>query len=118
MVNDQLGGPTSASSIAKTLLKMASKFNKDKKLKWGMYHHTQYPYVTWYDFANEIFNISKNMGVTIDTKLKPISSDQYPSHVKRPKNSQLDTRKIKKLLEDDSLYNWKLDLNSLLKDYF
>ena len=118
VVNDQFGGPTSAISIAKTLLKMADKFNKDKKLKWGTYHHTQSPYVSWYDFANEIFDISKNIGVPIDTRLKPISSNQYPSRIKRPKNSRLDTKKIKKLLGDDSLYNWKLDLNNLLNDHF
>ena len=57
VISDQIGSPTSAKSIAKTvseiLFKMKDADKNDKR--WGTYHYSGIPYISWAEFAEEIF---------------------------------------------------------------
>ena len=58
--------------------------------RYGNYHATnEGGYITWYDFACEIF---KQAGIQID--VTPVPSSSYPSKAKRPFNSRLSKRKL------------------------
>ena len=54
VVNDQVGGPTSAKSLASVCIRALDKIRYDHSLC-GIYHFSGYPYVSWADFAREIF---------------------------------------------------------------
>lgn len=78
VVADQVGSPTYTKELAKLLLEMI------ETDKFGTYHITNEGYCSWYEFACEIFKKSR-----IDVKVNPIRSEDYPTKVKRPKNSRL-----------------------------
>lgn len=109
IVNDQIGGPTSAADIAATLLKMATAFkNGDGKI--GMYHYSGAPDVSWEAFAREIYlQAGLKVGVT------GIPSSAYPTPAVRPLNSRLDC----KWLEADfgiPRPDWRASLTNVLNE--
>ncbi|WP_169570079.1 dTDP-4-dehydrorhamnose reductase [Sneathiella limimaris] len=91
VVNDQFGGPTAASDIAGTLLKIAEAIKEPSFQDWGVYHYCGSPAVSWYEFAVEI--LKDNPAVTV----KPIPTSDYPTPAKRPANSVLDCSKIEQV---------------------
>ncbi|MEC9483032.1 MAG: dTDP-4-dehydrorhamnose reductase [Halomonas sp.] len=115
IVADQLGGPTSAMSIAHALWRLASKYKKDDNLHWGVYHFSGLPSCSWYDFAEEIFLQAFELGM-LENKpvIKPITTAEFPTPAKRPEGSVLDCSKI------EGIYgitpsDWRADLNDILK---
>lgn len=53
--------------------------------------------ITWYDFAVEIYRISRESGIVVgEVKIIPIKTEEYPTRAKRPRNSLLSKEKIKK----------------------
>jgi dTDP-4-dehydrorhamnose reductase len=114
VVTDQIGGPTSASAIAYYLLLMAERLNQDKTLPWGTFHFSQLPYCSWYDFAKEIFDAASQISENKSVKVKATTSDIYLSSVKRPKNSCLNSNKLKSFLEIDNRSYWKNDIKEVI----
>lgn len=86
VVDDQVGGPTTARAIAAACLNIANQLQTDPG-KSGTYHFSGAPYVSWCDFARAIF---KAAGRT--TRVKSISTCDYPTLAMRPLNSRLDCR--------------------------
>ncbi|MDC3244513.1 dTDP-4-dehydrorhamnose reductase [Amylibacter sp.] len=84
IVSDQIGGPTPASHIAASCMKIANSLLNDPNLA-GIYHLSGKPDVSWADFAREIFYQS---GLSIG--VKNISTSDFPTLAKRPLNSRLD----------------------------
>ena len=85
VVNDQYGKPTFTFHLAKMLSRLLD-INE-----YGIFHITNDGKCSWFEFAGEILKQNKVDGV----KLKPIKSDEYPSLVKRPKNSVLENQHLK-----------------------
>jgi len=91
VVNDQLGVPTSSLFIAQQIKKMIPKLlNKNK----GIYHLVPNGGCTWFDFAMAILNTSKLD--QSEKKMVPVTSKEYPTKAKRPRNSCLSNDKIQK----------------------
>jgi len=116
IVNDQYGAPTSAKAISSSLLDImeSTQFNQPQ-CPWGLYNLQSDPGITWYGFAQEIFQQARQLGILGKTMtLLPIASSEFPTPVKRPANSKLDG---KKLQQDFAILpaNWKKDLNDMLK---
>ena len=78
VINDQIGSPTYTYDLAQLVKVMI------KSDKYGIYHATNEGVCSWYEFALEIF---KKLNIKID--VNPVSSDEYNSVAKRPKNSRL-----------------------------
>ena len=114
VVADQHGCPTSASSIAKALWQLAEKYKTERTLPWGIYHFSNSPACTWYEFACEIFEQAVKAGV-LERKpvVHPITSAEYPTPAKRPAWSVLDCCKIEDLITN-ATDSWKKELNSLI----
>lgn len=93
VVNDQFGGPTYAGDLAKAVLKIIGHYQKTGQPSWGTYHYCGQPYVSWAEFAQEIFADSST--TTPSPTILPISSAAYSTRVKRPHNSRLNCAKIK-----------------------
>lgn len=105
VVTDQIGTPTYTFDLARLLVDMI------KTEKYGYYHATnEGGYISWYDFACEIF---KQAGYS--TKVIPVTTKEYGlSKAARPFNSRLDKSKLLengfKLLPD-----WRDALERYLK---
>ncbi|AWH75126.1 dTDP-4-dehydrorhamnose reductase [Dokdonia sp. Dokd-P16] len=106
VVNDQLGCPTWANDLADTILTVARELKEDSS---GVYHYSNKGSITWYDFAKAIFENAQ-----IDVLITPVTSDLFPTKAKRPKNSVLDTHKIKKQFQVD-IPEWEYSLQKMLK---
>ena len=85
VINDQVGSPTYAGDLAKTILDLITHKN------WipGIYHYTNFGKVSWFDFANDIKSI-----YGFNTVINAMSSQEYSIKIKRPKYSVLDNSKI------------------------
>ncbi len=104
VVDDQLGSPTYTYDLARLLTDMILTG------KYGEYHATNEGICSWYEFACAIFEEAGR-----DVKVHPISSAEFPSKAKRPKNSRMDKRK---LTENGfvSLPPWRDALKRYLKE--
>jgi dTDP-4-dehydrorhamnose reductase len=115
IVNDQVGGPTSAASVAKLLLLMATRYFERGALNWGIYHFAGQPYCSWYEFAETIFTLAQEKGlVESRPDTTPIQTHEYPSLAKRPQNSMLDSSKVSR---DFGVYpcDWRAELEKVLQ---
>lgn len=88
IVADQIGGPTSAASLAHACLVMANALKKDPKLA-GIYHFSGQDDVSWADFAREIFSQAG-----IASTVKDIPTTDFPTPAPRPKNSRLNCQTL------------------------
>lgn len=83
VVADQIGSPTYTFDLAELLVDMI------KTDKYGIYHATNEGYCSWYEFACEIFKQAN-----IDIKVNPLSTEDYPTRAKRPKNSKMNKERL------------------------
>lgn len=85
VVNDQIGTPTYSRDLARLIADMI------ETDKYGRYNATnEGGYISWYDFAVEIFAQSHT-----DVQVIPVSTGDYGfSKAKRPYNSRLDKSKL------------------------
>jgi len=93
IVDDQIGGPTSADCIANVLTGIASRYLQGREIPWGTYHYAGSPVVSWYEFAEAIFEAEAE---DHKPKLIPCASTEYPTKAQRPKNSALSTARIQR----------------------
>lgn len=105
VINDQVGSPTYAGDLAKTILDLITHKN------WipGIYHYTNLGKVSWFDFANDIKSI-----YGFNTSIDSISSKEYSIKTKRPKYSLLDNSKIKNTFDIIQM-NYLDSLNKCIK---
>lgn len=114
VVDDQVGGPTSARSIAEILLKLCEKYRAQSQLEWGTYHFSQQPYVSWFEFATQTIELAKQASIIKPTvSVAPCSSREFPSPVTRPSNSRLDCKKITTYL-NQAISHWQGDIEVLI----
>ncbi|MEZ9576815.1 dTDP-4-dehydrorhamnose reductase [Vibrio sp. 10N.261.52.C11] len=113
IVGDQFGGPTYAGDIASTLIKIANFINQGDVVEYGVYHYSGLPHVSWFEFAEAIFNVAVEQGVIASKpSLSTIATEQYLTPVKRPINSKLSTEKIMTLLAVEPS-DWKAALSNI-----
>lgn len=99
VVNDQFGAPTPARLIAQTSALVIQCFLRDSSIEKlsGIYHLATAGCTNWHGFASEIFTLACKANVDLvlkPEKLYAISTEEYPTPAKRPKNSRLDIAKI------------------------
>lgn len=99
VVNDQIGAPTNARDIAKTLLDVLDQMlaAPQDTSKAGLYHMTARGYTSWHGFAAFIFEKAKAHGLKTPHVLDAIPASEYPTPAKRPSNSRLDCTKLEQV---------------------
>lgn len=118
IVNDQIGSPSFASDIARGTVDALSLASKMTKFPSGVYHICSSEYTNWCEFAEKIVSSAKDMGQKFKVnKISAISSEQYKSPAKRPKNSRLSCEKLKRVF-GISLPSWQDGLNRCLKEKY
>jgi len=109
VVSDQIGSPTYATDLANTILKIISNKNyQNKEQSTEVYHYSNEGEISWYDFTKEIFKLAKT-----NCKVNPITTQQYPTPAKRPKNTLMNKNKIIEKFGVKNA-NWKEPLNTCI----
>ena len=106
VIFDQVGTPTYAKDLAKSILDIIPKIKNDNV---EIYHYSNEGVLSWYDFAKEIMRMAK-----LTCTINPIESKDYPTPVKRPHYSVLNKSKIKEKFNLEIPF-WKDSLDECLK---
>jgi dTDP-4-dehydrorhamnose reductase len=104
VVNDQLGQPTFAGDLAEKIIETVI-----SKSPFGIYHSTNSGEATWFEFAQEIFNL---VGADVQ-RVVPVSSSEFPRLAKRPSYSVLGHESWKSANLSEMRY-WKTALASAM----
>ena len=96
VVCDQWGTPTSADFIADNIIAISKQVTgKNPPQNWrGIFHLVPDGKTNWADFAREVFSVTKKTGEKI-CNIRSISSSEYRTSARRPKNSLLNNEKIR-----------------------
>lgn len=98
VVDDQYGCPTAAKSVAEVLWVWVGKYQQKAVLPWGVFHFSNGPSCSWYEFANEIHRQGKEYwsggGLA---KIFSVPSIEYMTPVKRPACSVLCTGYLERI---------------------
>ena len=110
VVSDQVGTPTSMGLIADVTSLVIQRIKRNYiYLEGGIYHLTPAGQSNWFDFAKFIVESAWKEGVSLKLRpenIIPILSEQYNFKAKRPRNSLLDSSKIRKKFEL-SIHHWE-----------
>lgn len=110
VVTDQIGAPTWASGLARTLWGLVDKGAS------GTFHHSDAGVASWYDFAVAIAEEACALGLLARIPvIRPITTADYPTPAKRPAFSLLDCRTTRAALGDEPVH-WRTNLRLMLKE--
>jgi len=116
IVNDQLGNPTSARSIAKCILKICQRYIQHEICPYGTYHFSNKPETTWHDFGISILELAYAEGLLRQIpKVKGIPLSEYNSKSLKPMNSVLSNLKVKNSFDVD-IDEWREELIYTLRN--
>ena len=90
VIFDQIGTPTFAGDLANTCLAILSNEQNRIDKAGKVYHFSNEGVASWYDFATAIMELG-----SLDCKVRPIETKDYPTPAKRPHYSVLNKTKIK-----------------------
>ncbi|MBS0419104.1 MAG: dTDP-4-dehydrorhamnose reductase [Proteobacteria bacterium] len=111
VISDQVGTPTSATSLAEAIWAVAAR--PDVK---GTHHWTDLGVASWYDFAVAIAEEAVALGlVPASVRVDPIATEEYPTPARRPAYSVLDKRSLLDLLGIPARH-WRVNLRSVLRE--
>ncbi len=104
VVSDQFGAPTWSRTIAEITAHLLADASVGCNEWWerhsGIYHLACAGQTSWHGFAEAIM-----AAANIDCEVEAIAAADYPSQVRRPRNSVLDCRKLASLFGE--LPNWE-----------
>jgi len=99
VVDDEFLTPTYTGEIARQILKIAH-----SNPKYGLYHVTAEGSCSWYEFAEEIFRLTKSNVV-----LNKANPGEFAIKINRPKYSVLENEKLKEQ-DINIMSHWKMGL--------
>ena len=116
IIDDQIGAPTTTSTLAKACWQTIKVVSDGQKLP-SILHITNYGEASWYEVATKIYEISQSLEIlSSTTKINPIKTSQYPTLAKRPKYSVLNCQNSLDLISLKSQH-WEIALEQMLSNY-
>ena len=111
IVNDQIGSPTSAHTLARFILTLLKKGTTH-----GVFHWTDGAEISWFEFARAIYEAGRSCQLLAnDVSIQPIQSSEYPTPAARPAYSVLD-RTSSLALIDEAAVDWRASLNHVIEN--
>jgi dTDP-4-dehydrorhamnose reductase len=113
VVADQFGAPTYARDLAETICRISERLVDDPKdidSYFGTYNYANEGLTSWYDFAQNIFDIEN-----IDVELQKTSTKEYNAPAPRPHWSLMSKNKIKNTFELE-IDHWRNALKRMLEN--
>jgi dTDP-4-dehydrorhamnose reductase len=123
VVTDQLGTPTWAADIAKTIASLSTGLltgadTATEPLASGIYHFTNSGVTSWYDFAVAVFEEAAAIGFPLKLqRVIPITTAEYPTPTQRPAYSALAWQKIAAILNSPPPH-WRQGLRQMLTQLY
>jgi len=109
VVADQIGSPTWASGLARTIWALVAAEAT------GTFHHSDAGVASWYDFAVAIAEEASALGMLARVpSIRPISTADYPTPARRPAFSLLDSSATRPLLGEEPVH-WRSNLRLMLR---
>ncbi len=96
IVDDQRGCPTAASDTARAIVGIATQLAAGKADGFGTVHFCGAGPTTWYGFARAIFELAAAHAAKTP-RLRPITTADYSTPARRPRNSVLDCCRIRRV---------------------
>lgn len=112
VVDDQIGAPTWAGSIASATAELIDKWQQGRQ-RWGTYHLTCQGETSWFGFASAIAEHLRAAGKPC-ARLRPIPSSEYPTPAQRPLNSRLNGERLEEEWQI-RLPDWRAALDACLQ---
>ena len=110
VVADQVGAPTWATGLARTIWALVEKGAT------GTFHHCDDGVASWHEFAVAIAEEAHALGLVVRIPaIRPITTADYPTPATRPAYSLLDCSATRALLEDSPV-PWRDNLRLMLKE--
>ena len=110
VVGDQVGSPTWATGLARTIWALAEKGAS------GTFHHADDGAISWHEFAVAIAEEAHALGLVKRIPvIKAITTADYPTPAKRPAFSLLDCRATRAALGEEPVH-WRTNLRLMLKE--
>lgn len=110
VVADQVGAPTWATSLARTLWALVEKGAT------GTFHHCDDGVASWHEFAVAIAEEAHTLGLIAKIpQIHAITTAEYPTPARRPAYSLLDCSKTRAFLRDTPVA-WRHNLRLMLKE--
>ncbi len=95
VVVDQWGCPTFAGDLADALLEITRKIQQGGPIPWGTYHCSGTTKTSWHGFAEQIFEMARDVMPLQVKRVVPIPTSEFPTPAKRPMYSVFDCSRIK-----------------------
>lgn len=104
IIDDQVGSPTKAGFVALNTLKLLKKIYLENEIKdyyRQIYHLNDGKFISWYQFTCNIIDDLKkqNYDNLLLKKITPIKTVDYQTIAKRPLNSRLSNKKLRKIID-------------------
>jgi dTDP-4-dehydrorhamnose reductase len=96
VVDDQIGSPTAARSVAEAILRIADNLVRRPTDGFGTYHWVDRGATTWHGFAEAIFALIAARGGKAPV-VEAIPTALYPTPARRPQNSVLNCERIERV---------------------
>jgi dTDP-4-dehydrorhamnose reductase len=113
VVQDQCGNPTSALDLAFAIFQLAEQLpTHDRRAMAGIFHLAGEGKTTWHGFAHAIFELLACRGIQVP-RLEAITTEQFPTAARRPRNSCLDSSKAERVF-GIRLPKWRSSLETCL----
>jgi dTDP-4-dehydrorhamnose reductase len=113
VVDDQIGAPTWAATIATSTRALIERWQAGQSGAWGTYHLTAQGETSWFGFAQAIAEQLQARGLPC-AELLPIPTRDYPTPARRPFNSRLNCTRLAREW-DIHLPQWQQALIDCLK---
>jgi dTDP-4-dehydrorhamnose reductase len=113
VVSDQLGRPTYAGDLARLVVRIAE--DPESRLPYGTYHAVGGAVTSWHAFAETIVAAARSRGrLTSAPLVTAISTAEYPTPARRPRNSALQPSPELKALYDVN-FDWARGLSKAIE---
>lgn len=120
IVDDQFGAPTSAELIAEVTARIIDRYlardQTDSAADCGVFNLAPEGRTSWHGFALKLIREANRQGHMLRAKesgVIPIPSNQYPVAATRPRNSSLNTEKLRQAFQFN-LPSWQADMQNLI----
>ena len=95
VIADQVGAPTGADLIADITAHAILRVKQRPQLQ-GLYHLAASGEVSWHGYASYVLEFARVAGKQLEvTNIVPINTESYPTPARRPRNSRLNTQKLR-----------------------
>ena len=97
VIDDQVGAPTGADLLA-DITAHAIRTALQRQGMSGLYHLVASGETSWHGYARFVLNLARQASVSLKVtpeSILPVSTSAFPLPAQRPKNSRLDTRKLR-----------------------